>query len=106
MPHNLKYCWKILHNILNHQSFLLQAMCEQFLCRQPGQIRVENAADLLLLGWLHNSEMLKEKVADFIGLNCVAVMKTEGWDRVYAGYPELIKYTFEQMAKKCQRATQ
>jgi hypothetical protein len=53
------------------------------------KVKVENAAQYLLLTQLHNSPKIHEASLDFISKNAKAICSRKDWMEIIKNYPEL-----------------
>ncbi|XP_065214346.1 speckle-type POZ protein B-like [Planococcus citri] len=65
----------------------LKFLCEDALCKRLSH---DNAANILIMADLHQSEKLKAAAISFIKSNSFAVMSTDGWKDVLDNYSDLV----------------
>lgn len=75
----------------------LKRMCEERLC---SDLSTNTAAERLAFADMHNARQLKSHAIDFISVNILSVMETEGWKRVSQKQPHLIVEVFQNMARQ------
>ena len=79
---------------------LLKTICVERLCNS---IDVNNCVDYLVLGDLHQADVLKKFSLDFIAKNVGAVCQTEDWKESLGGHQALMVDVIEAIGRKESR---
>ncbi|XP_028847042.1 speckle-type POZ protein-like [Denticeps clupeoides] len=72
----------------------LKSMCEDTLC---SSLTVDNAAETLILGDLHQAQHTKNDAVTFINVNAEEVTKTDGWTTLTDDHPHLITDLYQSL---------
>ena len=75
----------------------LKKICEQTICEN---IQVANAAEALMLAYLHEAKNLKTVVIDFVMSNMEEVMETTGWKVINESNPKILNEIFKAIKAK------
>jgi speckle-type POZ protein len=111
-PHTLKLLLRFLYtdelepespeeathllNAADHYSMpRLFGICQRTL---SASLRMDNAADTLMLADQHSAAALKGAALRFVAANAAAVMSTPGWAHLFASWPPLVLETMHTMA--------
>ena len=65
----------------------LKNICEQAICEN---IEVANAAEALVLAYLHEAKNLKTVAIDFVTSNMAKVTETTGWQVITESHPKIM----------------
>jgi speckle-type POZ protein len=75
----------------------LKGMCEESMCKN---IEVGNAADLLVLAYLHETSNLRAIAVDFITCNMSRVSETPGWKGIAESHPRIMNEIVQALTAK------
>ena len=92
-----KYAIPVLVKMISGSKFSLNLkqifFFQRDMCRDSivANIKVENAAEVLVLGYLHESLSLKAKSMDFVTKNMSAVSETDAWKKLVKTHPNILQ---------------
>jgi hypothetical protein len=75
----------------------LKTICEEAMCEN---IEVSNAAEVLMLGYLHEAKSLQSVAVDFVTNNLSRVSETPGWKVIAESHPRIMNEVLMSMASK------
>ncbi|EDV20616.1 uncharacterized protein TRIADDRAFT_50945 [Trichoplax adhaerens] len=80
----------------------LKSLCENSI---SNNLTVENAAKVLIIADMHNSEVLRQNVLEFINSHALEIVETEGYQHLLKSYSHLITDAFRTLARSCNSKT-
>ncbi|XP_028981941.1 speckle-type POZ protein-like [Diachasma alloeum] len=75
----------------------LKTLCVKHLC---GEVNVQNAADILIMGEKYNAKTLMNYCARFINLHLPEVIETQGFKSIEENYPELGCFLIRRLSEE------
>ena len=75
----------------------LKTICEEAMCEN---IEVSNAAEVLMLGYLHVAKNLQSVAVEFVTTNLSRVSETPGWKVILESHPKIMKEVLMTLAKR------
>lgn len=78
----------------------LKAMCEEAIC---DNIDVTNAANVLVLGYLHEAKNLQKVAVDFVTNNMGKVSETPGWKIITDSHPKIMNEVIMSIVAKVKK---
>ena len=75
----------------------LKTICEEAMCEN---IEVSNAAEVLMLGYLHKAKNLQSVAIEFVTTNFSRVSKTPGWKVIAKSHPKIMNEVLTTLVSK------
>ena len=75
----------------------LKTICEEAMCEN---IEVSNAAEVLMLGYLHEAKNLQSVAVEFVTTNLSRVSETLGWKVIAESHPKIMNEVLMTLASK------
>ena len=75
----------------------LKTICEEAMCEN---IEVSNAAEVLMLGYLHEAKNLQSVAVEFVTTNLSRVSETPGWKVIAKSHPKIMNEVLTTLVSK------
>ena len=75
----------------------LKTICEEAMCEN---IEVSNAAEVLMLAYLHEAKNLQSVAVDFVTNNLTKVYETTGWKVISESHPKIMNEVVMALSAK------